>query len=284
MKGEFTWTKWGQDVGLAVATSLIVFPVALAAGALAGNLRMDMFGSLGNGLLIQYGEEAAKQSIENWIKIATSMVYGMGQGGMDALKQAIKEGKVNPIAVVVSLIVGAFSGYNVGKSLIDESEIRGFLEQQMRKLNDFFQIPANRSLLPEGVIKALIDHGPKDQTHAMERHGPQADIAKRAEDGAADVAYSRFSNVQDLYSKAHDAVHEGIEYSKRTLRSGWTKFEFDIDLSQSSINIDYALKRSSTNVIVKHFNDSFGGIVRTVVKIKNGEIPLLVTSFPKLGP
>ena len=37
---------------------------------------------------------------------------------MDAIRQVIRKGRFNSIAVVVSLIVGAFSGYNVGKALI----------------------------------------------------------------------------------------------------------------------------------------------------------------------
>ena len=40
---------------------------------------MDMFKSLGNGLLIQYGPDVAKQSVENWIKIASTMVYSIGK-------------------------------------------------------------------------------------------------------------------------------------------------------------------------------------------------------------
>ena len=64
---------------MAMATSLIVFPLAIGAGALAGNIRMDMFKSLGNGLLIQYGPDVARQSIENWIKIASTMVYSVGK-------------------------------------------------------------------------------------------------------------------------------------------------------------------------------------------------------------
>ena len=38
-----------------------------------------MFRSLENGLLIQYGPDVARQSIENWIKIASTMVYSVGK-------------------------------------------------------------------------------------------------------------------------------------------------------------------------------------------------------------
>ena len=64
---------------MAMTTSLIVFPLAIGAGALAGNIRMDIFRSLENGLLIQYGPDVAKHSVERWIKIAATMVYSIGK-------------------------------------------------------------------------------------------------------------------------------------------------------------------------------------------------------------
>ena len=74
---------------------------------------------------------------------------------MDAIKQVIRGARFNTVAVIVSLVVGAFSGFNVGKSLIDEAQIRDFIQDQMKKLNELFSVEENRKVLPEGVIKAL---------------------------------------------------------------------------------------------------------------------------------
>ena len=65
---------------------------------------------------------------------------------------------------------------------------------------------------------------------------------------------------------------------------GWTRLEFDFDLSKSleSINIDYAMKNSSGDVKM-HLNQEFGSKVKTIVLIKLGEIPRIVTCFPRLG-
>ena len=44
----------------------------------------------------------------------------------------------------------------------------------------------------------MVDYGPPEQTHAMERHGPKADILQRAKNEKADVAYAR-SKIKDEY-------------------------------------------------------------------------------------
>ena len=131
---------------------------------------------------------------------------------MDAIKQVIRGGRFNTVAVIVSLVVGAFSGFNVGKSLIDEAQIRDFIQYQMKKLNELFSVEENRKLLPEGVIKALVDYGPPDQTHAMEKHGPMANILNRAKNEKADVAYSR-SRVYSEYDKVLKLfrLYEGVK-------------------------------------------------------------------------
>ena len=97
--------------------------------------------------------------------------------------------------------------------------------------------------------------------------------------------FERFSNAQDLYENGHNGVSAGLEFRKNQLKSGWTKFEFDFDIgaNDKSINIDYAMKLSHSNEIVQHFCDDFQGVVRTVVKIKEGEMPQIVTIFPKLS-
>ena len=160
IQGKFSWTDWTKDVGIAVATSLIVFPLAIGGGHMFGNIAMNRLGNLGNGLLIKWGENGSQKIIETCIKVATSAIYSVGQGGMNVVSQCLKDGRINPVAVIVSLAVGAFSGYSIGNSLIDETQIRDFIQEQMRILNGYFQEVGQRPLLPEGVIKALIDHGP----------------------------------------------------------------------------------------------------------------------------
>ena len=70
-----------------------------------------------------------------------------------------------------------------GRSL-NELEFLNFLP--CFHLNELFSVEENRKLLPEGVIKALVDYGPPDATHAMEKHGPMANILNRAKNEKAD--------------------------------------------------------------------------------------------------
>ena len=133
IKGQFSWSEWGKDVGLAAATSLIVFPLAIGGGNLAGNIAMNRLGSLNNGLFIQYGSQGAKQFIETSIKVATSMVYGLGQGTADTLKQYLKNGKINSASIIASLVVGAFAGFNIGSAIIDEAKLTEFINQQVAR-------------------------------------------------------------------------------------------------------------------------------------------------------
>ena len=290
MQGKFTWTEWGKDVGIAMGTSLVLFPLAVGGGHLAGAVAMHKIGSLGNGLLIKWGEEGSKKFIETCIKVATSVVNCVGQGGMNMVNQCLKEGKINYVSVIVSLAVGAFSGYSIGKSLIDESQIGDFMHKQMRILNDYFRESAQRPMLPEGVVRALIDHGPG---HAVDMHGPNGPLAERFNDANFRGPASKYTRLKDLYSSAHDSVKAATgadgaaSVEKHTQQNGWTKFEFDLTVSktaQKSLRIDHALRSLATGEIVTTRGGDFGDIIRTVVKVRNGEIPQIVTCFPRLGP
>ena len=70
IQGKFSWTDWTKDVGIAVATSLIVFPLAIGGGHMFGNIAMNRLGNLGNGLLIKWGENGSQKFIETCIKVA----------------------------------------------------------------------------------------------------------------------------------------------------------------------------------------------------------------------
>ena len=124
LTGRFSWSDWCEDVRLAAGTALIVFPLTLGAGHLAGQLAINHVGSLGDALLVRWGEEGSRQFVEKCIKVASSVVSSLGQAGGEAVKQAVKEGKVSAMSVIVSLVVGAFSGYNVGRAMTDEDHIR----------------------------------------------------------------------------------------------------------------------------------------------------------------
>ena len=85
---------------------------------------LDCCGSLGDALLVRWGEEGSRQLVEKRLKVASSLVSSLGQARGEAVKQAVKEGKVSAMSVIVSLVVGALSGYNVGRAMIDEDHIR----------------------------------------------------------------------------------------------------------------------------------------------------------------
>ena len=167
---------------------------------------MNQFGDLGNGLLIQYGPEAACQSIETWIKVASTCVSSVGMGGKTALKEALKDERIDVKTIILSCVIGAFTGYGIGSKLTNHEEIKTFIDQQMTTLNDYFAKPENRHLLPEGVIKHIIDHQPG---HAKENHGPLASIFDKASKSVPGNAKSRFTRLEDLYSRAHDCVAKG---------------------------------------------------------------------------
>ena len=116
MRGTFTWTTWSQDVALAAGTTLIVLPATLAAGHLAGGMATRT-------LLVQEAlcrsDEAAGAIIHRSIVAATSLVNSLGEGSSSLARQLIREGKVDPMALVVSIAVGVWSGYSIGQTISD---------------------------------------------------------------------------------------------------------------------------------------------------------------------
>ena len=114
MRGTFTWTTWTQEVALAAGTTLIVLPATLAAGHLAGAMATKT-------LLVQEAlcrsEEAAGLIIHRGIVAATTLVNSLGEGGSSLARQLIREGKVDPMALIVSLAVGVWSGYSIGQTI-----------------------------------------------------------------------------------------------------------------------------------------------------------------------
>ena len=116
MRGTFTWTTWSQEVALAAGTTLIVLPATLAAGHLAGGMATRT-------ILVQEAlcrsEEAAGAIIHRSIVAATSLVNSLGEGGSSLARQLIREGKLDPMALIVSIAVGVWSGYSIGQTISD---------------------------------------------------------------------------------------------------------------------------------------------------------------------
>ena len=116
MRGTFTWTTWSQEVALAAGTTLIVLPATLAAGHLAGGMATRT-------MLVQEAlcrsEEAAGAIIHRSIVAATSLVNSLGEGGSSLARQLIREGKLDPMALIVSIAVGVWSGYSIGQTISD---------------------------------------------------------------------------------------------------------------------------------------------------------------------
>ena len=135
VSGRFRWRDWCEDVCLAAGTTLILLPLSLGAGQLAGHVGLQRVGSLGNGLLVRWGEEGSSQLVEKCIKVASTVVSSLGQAAGDAVKQWVKEGKVSAMSVVVSLVVGAVSGYSLGRSVIDEDHIRQMIQENVDRYN-----------------------------------------------------------------------------------------------------------------------------------------------------
>ena len=115
-RGTFTWTTWSKEVALAAGTTLIVLPVTLAAGHMAGGMATRT-------LLVQEAicrsEEAAGAIIHRCIVAATSLVNSLGEGASSLARQLITEGKVDPMALIVSIAVGVWSGHSIGQTISD---------------------------------------------------------------------------------------------------------------------------------------------------------------------
>ena len=56
-------------------------------------------------------------------------------------------------------------------------------------------------------------------------------------------------------------------------------FDFEVTEAGREVLVDYATRTEG----VIHFGEEFQGVVRTVVDLTPGEIPTIVTSYPRLG-
>ena len=129
MRGTFTWTTWSQEVALAAGTTLIVLPATLGAGHLAGGMATRT-------ILVQEAicrsDKAASMIIHRSIVAATSLVNSLGEGGSSLARQLVREGKVDPVALIVSLVVGVWSGYSIGQT-ISNLRMRELIQETLLK-------------------------------------------------------------------------------------------------------------------------------------------------------
>lgn len=275
MRGTFTWTTWSQEVALAAGTTLIVLPATLATGHLAGGMATRT-------ILVQEAvcrsEEAASMIIHRSIVAATSLVNSVGEGGSSLARQLIREGKVDSLALIVSLVVGVWSGYSIGQT-ISNLRMRELIQETLLKLNTCFR---ERQGITTGMVDGLLNNGDL-RSHAVEKHGPDADIAGRMQNTGPGIrlppSASRFRSMEDQVKFTHKAVSEGTSGYEHVLEDGGVKLVFDYKPGENGedLLIDYVLKKNAT---VVHEGEA-GSLVRAVVILKDGQRPVIVTSYPK---
>ena len=123
------------------------------------------------------------------------------------------------------------------------------------------------------------------RSHAVEKHGPDADIAGRMQNTGPGIrlppSASRFRSMEDQVKYTHKAVSAGTSGYELVLKdAGGVKLIFDYKPGENGEDLlmDYVLKENAT---VVHEGEC-GSLVRAVVILKDGQRPVIVTSYPKL--
>ena len=137
-----------------------------------------------------------------------------------------------------------------------------------------------RHLITLEIVDALLR---RDSGHAVLRHGPTAELLERFNDTffRRDTV-TRFSDLTDLLTTTHGAVVTGDNTRTMSRLGGSvTRLVFDFEVTEAgrAVLVDYATRTEG----VIHFGEEFQGVVRTVVDLTPGEIPTIVTSYPRLG-
>ena len=122
------------------------------------------------------------------------------------------------------------------------------------------------------------------QSHAVEKHGPDADIAGRMQNTGPGIrlppSASRFRSMEDQVKYTHKAVSVGTSGYELVLKDdGGVKLVFDYKPGENGEDLfmDYVLKK---NAEVVHEGE-LCSLVRAVVILKDGQRPVIVTSYPK---
>ena len=133
------------------------------------------------------------------------------------------------------------------------------------------------------MVDGLLNNEDK-RTHAVERHGPDAKIASRMQNTGPGIrlppSASRFRSMEDQVKYTHKAVSVGTSGYEQVLKDGGVKLIFDYKPGENGedLLIDYVLKENATVV----HEEKFGSLVRAVVILKDGQRPVIVTSYPKM--
>ena len=150
----------------------------------------------------------------------------------------------------------------------------------MLRLESYFREALERQFITEGMVDGLLNNG---EGHAIERHGPDADIVGRMQTTHPRIRVpptaSRFCSMEDLLQFSHRAVSAGT-CSQQVLKDGTVKLTFDYNPGENgeTMLMDYVLRGAATVV----HEEEFGGLVRVVVTLRTGQRPVIITSFPKL--
>ena len=130
------------------------------------------------------------------------------------------------------------------------------------------------------MLDGLLNNG---EGHAIERHGPDADIVGRMQSSHPRIRVpptaSRFCSEEDLVQYSHRAVSSGTS-SQLVLSDGTVKLTFEYNLGENGeeMLMDYVQRGMATVV----HEEEFGSLVRTVVTLRRGQRPVIITSFPVL--
>ena len=133
------------------------------------------------------------------------------------------------------------------------------------------------------MVDGLLNNEDK-KSHAVEKHGPDADIAKRMQNTGPGIrlppSASRFRSMEDQVKYTHKAVSVGTSGYEHVLEDGGVKLVFDYKPGENGEDLlmDYVLKK---NAEVVHEGE-LCSLVRAVVILKDGQRPVIVTSYPKL--
>ena len=150
----------------------------------------------------------------------------------------------------------------------------------MLRLDGYFRESFERQFITEGMVDGLLKNG---EGHAIERHGPDADIVGRMQGSHPRIRVpptaSRFCSEEDLVQYSHRAVSAGTS-SQLVLRDGTVKLTFEYNLGENGeeMLMDYVQRGMATVV----HEEEFGSLVRTVVTLRRGQRPVIITSFPVL--
>ena len=133
------------------------------------------------------------------------------------------------------------------------------------------------------MVDGLLNNEDK-RSHAVERHGPDANIAGRMQNTGPGIrippSASRFRSMEDQVKYTHKAVSVGTSGYEQLLQDGGVKLIFDYKPGENGEDLlmDYVLRDAATVV----HEEEFGSLVRAVVILRDGQRPVIVTSYPKM--